>query len=80
MWQSWYVAQAQQCPTLPSIRALDIALADPGSSTFDAFTNHPADYSSWGPRGGCWKSEIYTFDSPVPGLAANTWRANTPNP
>ena len=80
MWQSWYVTQARQCPTLPSIRALDIALADPGSSTFDPFTNHPADYSSWGPRGGCWKSEIYTFESPVPGLADNTWRANTPDP
>ena len=80
MWDSWYVADNGRCPTLPSIRALDVSLADPGTSSYVAFTNYPADHADLAPSGRCWARGKYRFDFPVPGLAANTWRADTPTP
>lgn len=84
MWESWYTADDGVCRSYPSIRALAIAFADPDSSKWVPITNHPSDH--WNLTGGhyCWgqggTTPVYTFESPVPGLAANTWRADTPNP
>jgi hypothetical protein len=79
MWESHHLTSGT-CPTLPSIRSLDIMLYDPQSSTPVAFTSWPNDYVQLGPYGNCWPSGPYTFSSPVPGLATNSWRGNTPNP
>ncbi len=86
MWESWSIANDNICRTYPSIRALDVAFADPDSAKFLPFTNYPLDYWNYAPQGNyCWSAPdiygtMYTFESPVPGLAANTWRADTPNP
>ena len=86
IWESWFTANDNVCRTYPSIRALDIALADPDSAKFLPFTNYPQDHWNHAPNGMyCWSGPdiwgtIYTFEFPVPGLAANTWRGDTPNP
>lgn len=79
MWESVFLTNGA-CPTLPSIRSLDIMLYDPNSGTPTPFTNWPSDNVQLGPYGTCWPSGPYTFVSPVPGVAANSWRGNTPNP
>jgi hypothetical protein len=79
MWESWWLTNGA-CPNMPSIRSLDITFYDPQSSTALPFTNFPTDYSTLGPFGSCWPGGQYTFDSPVPGQGANSWRGNTPNP
>lgn len=79
MWESWWLTNGA-CPNMPSIRSLDIKFYDPQSSTALPFTNFPTDYSTLGPFGSCWPGGQYTFDSPVPGQGANSWRGNTPNP
>jgi hypothetical protein len=81
-WESHFLMHSTFCPTLaiPSIRSLDIVLYDPYTGTPTPFTNWPTDLAQLGPKGSCWVNGNYTFDSPVPGLSANSWRANTPNP
>ena len=79
MWESWYLTNGSY-PTLQSIRALDINLYDPQTGTAVPFTNWPSDYHNLGPNGVCWPTGPYTFESPVSGLGANSWRGNTPNP
>lgn len=81
-WESHGVLSSTSCPALASVIASDISLADPNTSSWTAFTNFPADYSlqnvnfdyCFGGGGG------FTFRFPVPGMSANTWRAETPNP
>lgn len=80
MWESWGLMNNGRCVTLPSIRALDISIADPVSSGFAPFTDFPSDFSQLGPVGACWQNGTYSFSSPVPSLGVNTWRGNTPNP
>jgi hypothetical protein len=79
MWESWYLTNGA-CPTLPSIRALDISLYDPQTSNPVPFSDWPSDYSALGPYGVCWPSGPYSFESPIAGLGANSWRGNTPYP
>jgi hypothetical protein len=84
MGERWSTAESPRrngtCPNLLSICSLDIMLYDPQSGTPVPFSNRPADSSTLGPYGSCWPSGPYTFVSPVPGQAANSWRGNTPNP
>ena len=74
MWESWYTSDDAVCRTYPSIRALGITLAHPDSSKYVPFTDYPSDY--WSLTGGsyCWgqggTNPVYSFESPVPGLAA----------
>lgn len=54
---------------------------DPATGLPYPFTSAPNDFWELGPFGDpCWQTGVYTFNSPIPGLVANTWRANTPNP
>ena len=82
MWESWYLFPPYTggCPKLPGIRALDIAFADPSTSSFVPFTDNPLDFWPLGPYGSCWISGSYQFVFPAPGVSPNSWRANTPNP
>jgi hypothetical protein len=82
LWESWYLAQsAATCPSLPSIRSFEVMLLDPNTGLPVPFTDWPNDFSQHGPQGVCWESPgPYTFTTPIPGLSANSWRGNTPNP
>lgn len=79
MWESWWLTNTSTCPSLPSIRSLDITLYHPTTGAAVPFKNAPYDYSQLGPTGTCWQNGVYSFASPVPGLPANSWRGNTPN-
>jgi len=80
MWESWWLTSTSTCPSMPSIRSLDIVLYSPSTGAPVPFTDAKADYSQLGPTGTCWQNGIYSFASPVPGLPVNSWRGNTPNP
>lgn len=82
MWESWWLMNPNtgNCPTVLSIRSLNIMLYDPGTGQPVPFTDSPPDYGQLGPSGTCWENGTYTFASPIPGFAPNTWRGNTPNP
>lgn len=79
MWEAYNMGEVG-CPVLPSIRSMEIQLANPSTSQWVSFKNYPNDYAQLGPTGDCWYGGPYSFVSPVPGLASNTWRANTPSP
>ena len=80
LWESWYFMDGGRCPAVPSIRALDISYAHPDSIVYVPFSNYPYDRARATSQGSCWLNQTFTFDSPVPGLPPNTWRANTPSP
>lgn len=80
MWESWWLMNTSSCPSVSSIRSLDIVLYSPSTSSPVPFTDANADYSPLGPSGTCWLNGVYSFASPVPGLSVNSWRGNTPNP
>lgn len=50
MWESWYLTNSTICPTLPSIRSLDIVLYDPYTASPTPFTNWPSDIGPNGPK------------------------------
>ena len=79
-WESWDMMDTNVCPTLPSIRALDISLANPNYPYgWVPFHRYTSDYSAFGPSGYCWTNSVYTFQSPIAGLDSNSWIAKTPN-
>ena len=87
MWETYNLLRSSplNCPSIPSIRAMDIqfAVRNPDwSLTWRPISDYPADVSRLPASGDwpCWYENIYTFSYPVPGLSANSWRANTPNP
>lgn len=80
MWESWWLTNSSSCPVMPSIRSLDIVLYHPNTGAAVPFTSASSDYSPLGPTGTCWQNGNYSFASPVPGLALNSWRGNTPYP
>jgi len=82
-WTAWesYNIMDSACLALPSIRAMEVRLADPFTSSFVPFTDYPDDYDTFfGGTGLCWVNSTYTFSFPAAGLTANSWIAKTPNP
>ena len=82
-WTAWesYNIMDSSCLTLPSIRAMEVRLADPFTNTFVPFTDYPDDYDTFfGGTGLCWTNSTYTFSFPASGLGANSWIAETGRP
>ncbi len=81
-WEAWYVANEGNCPSIPSIRAMDIIYYDATDYMQHPITDYPGYIGRWPPIGDfpCWFEGIYTFDYPAPGLSPNSWKANTPSP
>ncbi len=78
-WESWGVAGANGCPSITSVRALEIQLANPQTGSWQPL---PASDQNFSGNALCWTNvggSKYTFHFPgdAVGFSENSWLADT---
>lgn len=84
IWESWYLVGNPGCPSVGSIRAVNILLLEPDSLTWVPVDDYPSDVFAPTGQGTCWTNNggngPYTFTYPLSsgtGWPTNSWQAVT---